>query len=571
MTELNFYEAVQRFKGNEERLNIFVNDPSSEGGYQDSNGGQVESLPSLAQRAQVLELKLTDSEDLSNGASAVARAHESNFRIDGDRTGGADTAPAFARVPNTNTNGVYVPTGEYRISSDIDIAGSWLFAAGAVLLPDAGVTVRTKAGAQIKCEGQSPFSSAALGSFVHEAGVQLDCIVLDKTGSTSGASRAIGHPNNSYDDTSAGSSFWCGGTSSFPNSVASGCQLTVIGGGYDNHIEIDSIAAAILSGAHHFIRGSHGTICGGAYQAVNGSYGFSGAGQYNVVNSSFSVVVGGQQNEAGDPSAADTLVKRSAFVGAGTQNKAHGLRSAVAAGLNNTASGDNSVVGAGANCEALGNHSGVLGGLACVASGAYSGVLGGSSSTASGDYAVSAGTSQASGVYSFAMGDFNVAAAPRAVAQGGRSRAYLDGQRALANGNFSTPGDKQISEFVMSRQTTGLAALPLGLYGGDQPAVLPDKTTWAFRVLLVARRADVSGEQAAWEFVGLIKRDEGAATTSLVGTVAKTPIASDPAASAWDAAVTADSTNGALRITATPEAGKTIRWVARVELTEVRA
>lgn len=57
------------------------------------------------------------------------------------------------------------------------------------------------------------------------------------------------------------------------------------------------------------------------------------------------------------------------------------------------------------------------------------------------------------------------------------------------------------------------------------------------------------------------------AATALVGTVTKTVLARDSAS--WDANVAVGS--GALHITVTGEAAKTIRWVATVELTCVSA
>jgi hypothetical protein len=51
-----------------------------------------------------------------------------------------------------------------------------------------------------------------------------------------------------------------------------------------------------------------------------------------------------------------------------------------------------------------------------------------------------------------------------------------------------------------------------------------------------------------------------------VGAVSKTIIAETNVA--WDATVTADATNGALKVTVTGEAAKTIRWVASVAATQ---
>ena len=83
--------------------------------------------------------------------------------------------------------------------------------------------------------------------------------------------------------------------------------------------------------------------------------------------------------------------------------------------------------------------------------------------------------------------------------------------------------------------------------------------------MVVARRVDADNESAAYEFVGCI--DNNAGTTALVGSVTTTVVAEDTVG--WDCAVTADNTNDALIITVTGEANKTIRWGARIELTEV--
>lgn len=86
-----------------------------------------------------------------------------------------------------------------------------------------------------------------------------------------------------------------------------------------------------------------------------------------------------------------------------------------------------------------------------------------------------------------------------------------------------------------------------------------------FDITNAARRTDADNESAAYKLEGCI--DRNGATTALVGSVTKTVIAEDDAD--WDVTAEADDTNEALVIKVTGEAGKTIRWVARIELTEV--
>ena len=145
------------------------------------------------------------------------------------------------------------------------------------------------------------------------------------------------------------------------------------------------------------------------------------------------------------------------------------------------------------------------------------------------------------------------------------------GQVAFGSGGiFAHVGDSQFSFFKPFRETTDATPTELFLesVANADRMTLSNNSAWAFRILVVARRTDATGGSAAYEFTGLIVRDANAASTAIVGTVVKTVVAETDAA--WDCDVDADTTNGALRIKATGQNGKTIRWVARVETTEVK-
>ena len=103
----------------------------------------------------------------------------------------------------------------------------------------------------------------------------------------------------------------------------------------------------------------------------------------------------------------------------------------------------------------------------------------------------------------------------------------------------------------------------------DNIPVLDNNGAYFFRVELVAG-VTAGGDSKAFTFEGLIKRGANAAATSLVGTVTKTIVAQDSGASTWDADVSADTTLGALKLTCTGQASTTIRWVAKVETTEMQ-
>jgi len=465
-------------------------------------------------------------------------------------------------------NGYYqISEGISLITSNVTLLGN--FKISSVLKPSSGIDVRFQSGSVIYFEGEWKDTSLG-GNFLFESGVVL-IGDFPKVSATSMPVNHHGFAGNIIDSTS-GASYIRGGTDSFPHKLESGCELSVISGGYDNFILIDSIASAINGGAHHRIRGSHGTVGGGAYQEVDGSYGFAGGGTLNKVHSSFAVVGGGQENEVGDPDAADTLVTRSGVIGGGTQNINKGLRGFIGGGFLNLIDEDSNhgAINGGKNNDIINSESGSInGGFNCDVNNApYGSIIGGSNSRVTAAYGIAGGTSQARGVFAVSTGDFNLADAPRSVAQGGRSKAVLDGQRALANGSFSTNGDRQISELSASRQTTNAATLALGLFAGSQPIVMTNNQSWGFNIIVTCRQATTT-DTKVFEFKGAIKKGTTPASAAIIGSVTKTTIAADSAASSWDCDVIADTSNGGMAINVTGETGKTIRWLARIELTEL--
>lgn len=360
-----------------------------------------------------------------------------------------------------------------------------------------------------------------------------------------------------------------GGTTSNPNVVGDDVALAAILGGYDHEI-VEGIATTICGGGHHVADATdgHPFIGGGSTQTVHGAYGVAVGGLQNTVHSGpYNTVGGGRLNVVG-ASADDT--KSDATVAGGYQNAASGLHSSIGGGQLNTASGEDSRVGGGRSNQATGVGATVAGGVLCLAAGLRATTVGGNASSASGDYAVAGGNANAaSGQFAVALGDTNTASGVGSVALGQRAIASLQGQMAYANGQFAAGGDAQTSVLVAKRQTTNGTPVTLGLAGiaGTGRITIGDNTTWLFEVRLVARRTDADNESAGYAFDGAIDRNSGAATTALVGSVTKAVVAEDTAA--WDADVTADATNGALAITVTGEAAKTINWVARVTLVEV--
>lgn len=173
----------------------------------------------------------------------------------------------------------------------------------------------------------------------------------------------------------------------------------------------------------------------------------------------------------------------------------------------------------------------------------------------------------ASGTNSVAIGSGATATATEAYAIGNGTNSRLAGGMAFAEGKFATDGDAQQGLYVLRNSTTNATATELFMNGSSTRVALPNNSVFCFDIFVTGRRTDATGGSAGYRFVGVMKRDASAATTALTGSVSKTVIAETNVA--WDASVTADTTNGSILIQVTGEAAKTIRWVAVVKTVEV--
>jgi len=90
-------------------------------------------------------------------------------------------------------------------------------------------------------------------------------------------------------------------------------------------------------------------------------------------------------------------------------------------------------------------------------------------------------------------------------------------------------------------------------------------TTINYSVQIVARRTDATGESAAWELKAV--GDSFSGTVADVGNVYEVVVARDD--TNWQVDARADNTNNAIGIFVTGAAGKTIRWVAEIETSEI--
>ena len=284
-------------------------------------------------------------------------------------------------------------------------------------------------------------------------------------------------------------------------------------------------------------------LSGGQYYGGSnyGSSVLSGSNNRTAGSSAWSVIGGGSNNR--------TLASRACILG-GNSNLGSGVTSFIGGGTNNTASGELSGILSGTSHTASGLYSSVLGGLGNSASGSHSCVVGGGSNSASGDSSIVVG------------------------GQRGTSRSIL--------GNCVTPasrypieqsfGVQQFATLLLGRQTTNATATVLAstssAAGTTNQVILPNNSAYYVKGSIIATVTG-GGNTKSWDFIATIKRGANATATSIVGAVTLNVQAADAGASTWVVAITADTAYGGLAVTVTGQAATTIRWVAKLESTEV--
>ena len=338
---------------------------------------------------------------------------------------------------------------------------------------------------------------------------------------------------------------------------------------------------------------SSGTIVAG--QVLTGT-GVT-AGTYIVSGSGLSWTVSTSQTVTSTTitgTAYTFTISQAATTAAGVTLSFYTPHGVVVGGGNNQATGSYSFIGGGGDAGtaanrnvASGDWSTVGGGNKNTASGSYAFIGGGSGNQATGNGSVVAGggtdgtffvTNSATAAFTTVSGGWgNQATGTASTVAGG---AY--GTTRGINGNFVTPacnspigasgGLSQSAVLVLGRQTTDATATVLCSNGAaastTNQVTLPNNSAYFFKGEVIAGVTG-AGDTKGWTIEGVIKRGAGVGTTAIVGTATVTSLYADTGAATWAVTATADTTNGALKITVTGAAATTIRWVAKVETTEM--
>jgi len=320
--------------------------------------------------------------------------------------------------------------------------------------------------------------------------------------------------------------------------------------------------AATALGENSSASGVRGTAIGGASVTGNSESIAIGSGAVSSANLSTAV---GPNSDA--TSAASLAIGYSAQ--AVTGSYATAISRAYASGSDSfaaaIASNASSYGATGANSIAMGyrskgssGKSTAIGGEQPLASGPSSFAAGGEFQTASGAYSVSLG------------GSVNTASGEAAYAFGKRALADKVGKYAYGAQLTGTSGATQAGMMVLVADTTDATSEALrsntNAAGTTNQVVLPNNSAFAFHGTIVARQQASAGTaSAAWKVEGLIRREGSAGTTVLVNS-ATTVLDNTPG---WGLALSADTTNGGLKVEATGAASTNIRWVATIHTSEV--
>ena len=243
------------------------------------------------------------------------------------------------------------------------------------------------------------------------------------------------------------------------------------------------------------------------------------------------------------------------------KGRAHGIDSFAAQIVNNTSS-----YGASASKSiALGYQAKAT---------SSNGIAIGNTAIASGGYSIAMGvSSQATASKAISIGDACSATMNNAVAIGHDAKSIIKGKFAYSAGNFASTGDAQTGIFVLRSDTTDATAEPMttdkSSGSTDDQIILPNNSAYSFSGTIIARESATDGsDYASWEIKGALLRDANAASTVLGNGIVNKLYATS-GASAWAVALSADTTNGGLKVEVTGAASTNIRWVATVNTSEV--
>jgi hypothetical protein len=565
----------------------------------------------------------TISSTSGTGTSTITSAGNGWYRITGTAT--ATTAGTGYLQLNVvgNASTCYVWGGQLEVGST---ANAFVATTSAAIYGTPTLSFSGVAGLGLESNGSLYVSPAGTGAIQAQAttsstvgGNARGTYAVDWQTNRNAANQVasgdysvvIGGLRNKSTGTASMSGGYTNTASGYNSGVFTGYTNTAGSGNY----------AVIFGGTNNTASGAYSAITSGNLNTAGGYYNFIGNGftnsgtanaavttQSGTMNGTTAVTLSGSnasikvgQYITGTSIAADTYVAAISGTSLTLSQNASGSSTStlsfytphgvVVGGGNNQATGSYSFIGGGGDAGTSGNRnvasgdwSFVGGGRANLASGEGSIVVGG------GEYLGGANGNQSTSYFSTIVGGIgNRATNTGASVLGGYTNtadgAYstVFGFNALARGiqnNFviasrnsgSISGGSQTSILPLSAATTDATPTVLvsnsSAASGTNQVILPNNSAYFFRGEVISGVTG-GGDTKGWTIEGVIKRGAGVGTTALVGTPTVTSMYADLGAATWAIAVTADTTNGGLRVTFTGQASTTIRTVCRINTVEM--
>jgi hypothetical protein len=485
---------------------------------------------------------------LANGTISLGTgsAKWNVFYVNDVHTGALNINSAIEFPTADGTSGQVLQTNGSGVLSFVDQAGADLYAAN-----ESSPTAQPSAtGANAIAIGDSAAASAqdaiSIGDGATNAGAFAVSIGWNAA-VTSNGTRGIAIGSSATTD--GQKSFAAGDGATISNT---GISAVALGTSYASGA--DSFAAAIANNTSSYgARGDYSVSMGWQSNTGSSAQGAVAIGFEASATGNYGLSLGRSVSSGADAVAIGIANSSSLYGASGANSIAIGQQAiatntrSYAIGYLNSATGIYATAFGGAGSSATANDSTVVGGFSNVASGSGSTVLGGQ-------------YNDATQSYSFAHGFY--------------AQALIYGKEAHASGRFSADGDAQAGTFVLRSDTTSATAEALTtnnsiLAGTTNQIILPNNSAYSFSGTIIARESATDGsDYASWEIKGALLRDANAASTVLGNGIVNHLYATS-GASAWAVALSADTTNGGLKVEVTGAAATNIRWVATVHTSEV--
>jgi len=493
-------------------------------------------------------------------AGATANSTDAQLRDRSTHTG-TQSASTITGLATVATTGAYADlTGKPTIPAAADAAPLALGAAAAI-----GTSTDYAREDHVHARpSASDIGAAASGAITGSGITMATARLLGRTTASTGAVEeiSVGSGLSLSGGTLSATGGGGGGLTHFvesestasPNATVPVDALTATDASYTN---IDVAIVPKGSGAL-LAQVPDGTTAGGNKRGLNATDLQKGARSLStkVASGSSSVIVGGSDNTASGSTSVvvggsgNTASNTNTFVGGGSNNMASTSGAAVCAGSGNSASGSTAFIGGGSTNTASASGACVAGGSSNSATGSNSAIAGGQSNTAN-----ASASSVSGGAYGTTRSIHGYSVRPACNAP-------------IA----SVAGVTQSALLLLGRQTTDATPTVLtsnnSAAGTTNQVILPNNSAYSFSGEVIAGRTG-GGDTARWTINGAIKRGASEITTAMVGTPTVTMTHNDAGAAAWTVAITADTTNGGIKVEVTGATSTTIRWVCKINTTEM--